>query len=441
MGDEPADKSLREVISLVHSGHWEAAFGRLRNIDTDRLCPRDLGRALAVEVVCAMQSEGDEETAYAVLRDVLDRCRGDRESVLALGIQLSEIEEHDEFAETALRHLCDIDPHSHVPRYNLAAVLERAERYEEALAAHDAAVEREPGLAPSHRGRAACLREIGRLGEAAQAYRRYLALKPDDAVEWVSLAIVESDQGNHDQAYEAYEHGKRLDAESADLYYNWLITALRRPSPDHEKARECAEELARIAPNDWRSAMGRAFLAEVGGRASEGWKECELSFDMACREDEPDARAAAAQAALSYAEGNGLAEQARGLIERIFGAGTFTEDVFAIVRRLEGNRSSSAVDHYVLIEGVITDPQDEGLPLQGDDRTEGPYGYYRSYRVYAESADQAAAWALEFERRYRTGSDQRVESVEKMSGAEETYMGIAWCSGQLIYSADTRHSD
>ena len=64
---------------------------------------------------------------------------------------------------------------------------------------------------------------------------RYLSLVPDDAEQWVSLAILHSDAEQYEDAFACYRRAEQTEADSPVLRLNWGLVESRltwsRPVP------------------------------------------------------------------------------------------------------------------------------------------------------------------------------------------------------------------
>jgi len=428
---------LSEVIARVEQRDHEEALFRLQRLTLDEHSSEVQARALAIAAICVSEIEGDEN-AGPFVNELIDRHESDEYALLAAGIQLSDLDALPH-AERLIRRVCRIDPDSPIPKYNLALVLKRAHRYDEALEAYEHTLSLDEWYSPAWLGKASCLQDLDRLSEAAEAYYSYLSLEEDDAFEWVSVGIIESNLGNYDGAIAAYERAQALEPRSVTLLYNWAVTASRRG--DRTKLDELASRLDAVAPMDWRTAMIHAYQAGMEEEVSDGWKSCVEAVELAYEDDEA-ATSAAAEAAVAYAGKNGLHEEAQELVQWLFEAEpydeVFNEDVLSQLRALSGSMSRRAVQYVVMVEATLTDRSEiEAMHKQEACGGHGPpYRYFRNYGILAESREEAAAVAVEFERR-RGGKDARAERVDRRSEPSEAYLGAYWCPREAtVYSAN-----
>ncbi len=404
----------------MDASEFDDALEALARLLADDLDSETWGRAVALEVI-ALRALGDDGEASARLDSRTEERTDDLDATLAVGIELSEHEQLDD-AERVMGLLCEADPTSEVPRYNLALALERQGRLEDAVRLYDEALARAPDFPAAAARKASTLRRAGRIADAAAAYRRYLELEPDDAEEWVALAITESELARWDDAYAAYARAAALAPDAITLHFNWAITASRRR--DLARLDACVKSLERVAPDDWRTALARGYRAEQRGRAALAFRSAREAWQRSLASGDPDAPAAAARAALLIARRHGLADDARALADELFEHQTFDEPVLALLRALSGRRSDRALDFTLLVEGAHDDPDAPG------------HRYVRSYRVLARDADEACELALAFERRCG-GEDLSVRQVERSGPPSEQDLGVSWrLSSRLVFSGE-----
>ncbi|HYG77588.1 MAG TPA: tetratricopeptide repeat protein [Planctomycetota bacterium] len=360
-----------------------------------------------------------------------------KEYLLALGIQLSDNEEFA-FAEEVLKLLCRQEPRHHLPPFNLGIVYARSGKFSEALEQFELALKHTPDFAPAHQQIASAFKSMNELTEAREWYAKYLALRPDDAHEWINKAIVESDLGEYKAATVSYESAQRADAENESLYFNWALTAERQQ--DRERIAFCAQRLAALVPDDWRTHFVAAWNANAQGQTFQAWERVVEAFECAPEES----RAYCAGMALHFANEHGLRKYAESLLPVIFEEQCFDEMVLFELRCLSGAKSNIANAYRITLEGVMSEEESSELSRLEDSKTkyEDPafparYAFYRHLIVFAENEQQARNFALEFEKRCME-EISRIESVEvnAVSDGTDVHLGVSWRSGKLIFPID-----
>lgn len=423
-----ADDPLGEVVDRVERGDFDEALSLLADMDIPNLSSITRGRALAIETICAGAS-GSDRRARRRLRRELRRHRGDRDFIFSLGAQFSELRKLD-FAEEVFRRLSRIEIEDPVVLFNLALVLERDDRHGEALDLYDRSLGKDPAFPPSHSGRAECLKRLGRLQDAAGAYRKYLELEPRDFDGWMFLAILESDLGRYDEAVRTYEKAREIEPDSPSLYYNWGITASRMK--DQSMLLDCISRLQELALTDWRAPFLLGCLAEERGEIWKAWEAFRESLDRVLEEAEEEVSSQIAGCVLQFTHRQRLEDQAREVLEVLVRKDLSGEGILSALRENSGRSSSKATDFMVLLKGDVKEraPPEGGL---GESGREEPLQYFRTYRVFAEDAGQAAQMALDFENRWG-GEGAMVESVRKVQEQGEALLGPWHRSGRILFS-------
>ncbi|PSJ54847.1 tetratricopeptide repeat protein [Kumtagia ephedrae] len=102
----------------------------------------------------------------------------------------------------------------------LADEAEAQERHEQAAAIYREYLAHRPGNAVVHFNRGNCLRHLGRLAEAGQAYMGAIKRDPKFVEAWFNLAAIDAEQGRTDAARRSLSKAIALDAGYADAVYN-----------------------------------------------------------------------------------------------------------------------------------------------------------------------------------------------------------------------------
>jgi tetratricopeptide (TPR) repeat protein len=137
------------------------------------------------------------------------------------------------------------------PRTQAYLAAERAfedQHYAEALAAFEALSEEFPQDVHALRGMARSLMQLGRLDEALAALDEAIAREPDVAASWANRGILNDRLGNYEAAIRDYEKSATLD-ETVNEGPSWLTRFLRnqqRPQATVlERAAYLREQLAK----------------------------------------------------------------------------------------------------------------------------------------------------------------------------------------------------
>ena len=244
----------------------------------------------------------------------------------------------------------------------------------------------------------------------------------DDAHQWVSQAIAHSDARDYERAYEAYQRALELEPSSVSLNYNWALSALKRG--DRIKTAECANRLMDAAPEDWRTSMAQAYLAELSNEVQSGWGFSQRAYAQAQSKGNNEELVWATAAVLWFAFRNRNDNQLGEIMHQVFKECAFSESIFDALRKLSGKRSDRAVDYVVLVEGDFPNP---AFPQSSR--------YVRGYRVFARSQGEACQMAMDFEARCGE-KGLRIISVNKKSAPCEESLGVWWRLDAQIVSPD-----
>ena len=113
-------------------------------------------------------------------------------------------------AENLLRRAVELAPAFHAARSNLATVLHRQNRTEEALAELDVLMAQDADNPTHFNLKAAALGRIGEYEEAAALYRAVLAQVPEQPKVWMSQGHVLKTLGQRDESIAAYREAIRI---------------------------------------------------------------------------------------------------------------------------------------------------------------------------------------------------------------------------------------
>jgi tetratricopeptide (TPR) repeat protein len=307
---------------------------------------------------------------------------------------------------------------------NHGVVLERLDRHADAADAFGRALDLDDTFHDLRRRRARCLAHARDLDGAAGEYRRYLAAHPDDAHEWISLAIVECDAGRLDDAEQAYWRAAGLEPNNLSLHYNWSISALRADGED--RARYALKRLEAIDPSDWRTHMARAQLVERGGDPAEAFRQIARVFlEIAEADDDQDTDPLMEHMA-SHLWRLGrrpeLRAEAAGVLARLFPVRVFPESILDLLRELDDPQAGVVRDFAILIDALYS-------------RADEPYACIVNYRVFAATQDEAGALAAAFERRCGAGQVHIDEGEDLGASDDEQHRGVWMRSNEFHYPA------
>jgi Flp pilus assembly protein TadD len=221
-----------------------------------------------------------------------------------------------ERAMTLLAEAVDRDPENVERRFNLGALaldLGSADIAVEHLSAVAAATPGEPG---AHAQLGLALARAERFEDAVAAHEKAVALAPEDARLWSNLANAYLDWGKIEAAVAGHDHAARLDPSDADLHFNHGRALAR--ADDLEAARVALRRALELDPEHARARTTLGVVLRAAGDAAAGRAEQERAFSASPLE--PDVRWNLALARLhdgAWAEGWPLYEARRERLPRL----------------------------------------------------------------------------------------------------------------------------
>jgi len=420
MTSEEFEDWIELLAERAQCGDAAAVLDELNEAILDELEEQDLGRVRGLSICCLEWCEMDPLAKG--LADEL--CAGNPIVAVSAAIECSDLGEL-EYAEDILRAMCDRWPDSVYPPLNLGVVLQKLDDHDQAIECFDKALQIENDFPHALLERARSYRDLDQLDAASQAYRKYLDVEPEDAWEWVSLGIVESEREEFGSALEAYDRARRVDPSCISAHYNFGVTASRMG--DVELLNSALDTLREQAPNDCRYALLAAYQIEdespeaAWGFAIEAIAAAEDAQDLELFEH-------SVEVALNIGMRNGMDDRCAAFIDNAFEAGEVVTAVLDADRRMRGTQVPDASQWTVRLEVEVTSP-DAIAALTGHDEYEGPgLGYIRVYRVWATNAGDAEKSAITCERRTGFGQIVGVVELEQHEGTFEESLGVEWRS-------------
>ncbi len=170
------------------------------------------------------------------------------------------------------------------PAVQEAMVLERDDRYEEAIGRYDEALAIDPHSGVALAGKADSLRALDRAIDSLPFHERAIQAAPDHPVYWTHRGLALADLERADDAFASYQRAIDL---APRFPFPWLCRAelrlaLEQPGPalaDFEKALELEPELA-------DAMAGKACALHALGRKDEARRACYAYLDTADPDDD-----------------------------------------------------------------------------------------------------------------------------------------------------------
>jgi len=420
MTSEEFEDWFDPLIDRAQCGEAAAVLNELNESTPEELEEQDLGRVRGLSICCLEWCDMDP-LAKGLVEEL---CAGNPIIAVSAGIECSELGEL-EYAEDLLRAMCERWPDSVYPPLNLGVVLQKLGDHKKAIACFDSALSLDSTFAHALLERARSFRDLDELDEASRAYRSYLAVEPEDAWEWVSLGIVESEREEFGSALEAYDRARRVDPACISAHYNFGVTASRMG--DSELLNGALEALREQAPDDCRYALLAAYQIEDDS-PEDAWTFANEAIAAAENAQDLELYEHSIEVALNIGLRNKMEERCAAFIDDAFVSGEIVPAVLDADRRMRGPLTANASLWTVRLEVEVTHP-DAIAALTGGEDYEGPgLGYIRIYRVWATTAGEAEESALECERRTGYGRIVDVLEIEQHDGAFEEPLGVEWRS-------------
>jgi Tfp pilus assembly protein PilF len=132
--------------------------------------------------------------------------------------------------------------------YRLGQYYQRRVRYDQAITAYKAALDRDPGLAEAHNGLGVVYARQGRYEEAIREFRDAIAIAPRSAYLYNNLGYAYLLQGSIEPATEALEEARRLDPANKKVLRNLSLARRDDEQVDTKNIRKPAVAKASAGP-------------------------------------------------------------------------------------------------------------------------------------------------------------------------------------------------
>lgn len=426
MSDEAnGDPSIADMVGLVEQDRFEAALTMAGNLGAQPESSLfDAGRLAGLSWYCRYMLD-DELDTDSLSRHVAEETR--MEFLAGFGIQLSEIGALH-LAEPVLERLTVVAPGDMRAWYNYGYILSKQEDWQRAIEALERAQALDAKLAFTHYELGRCYLQTGAPQQAAAAFEQFLSLEPDDVGALVFGGIAHSDAGQYDKATELLERAISVDPEGLSAYINLAIVADR--TKDLVRLQDLQESVTRIAPDDWRASAIDAKVHELQGRLQDAWASMDDTFSRAVEAEDWASLDPTVETALGFAVRHGFEDRVDPWIENIFRHHCLARGTLHYLRVLTEPLLAEASSFRVLVEGRR--PAEDEPPADNEPPDHEILGYYRTMWAFAETAEEAEALAMAFDRRLG-GQPASAETLDSEEGITKVHRGVHWCAGRATY--------
>ena len=419
---------LDRACDLLEAGKPEETLEQLERIHDTYLDAEDLIEC-AVLGARALTEMGNAADAVDRLEPLLDEHPDSVTLHAELGVALSEVGDLDT-AREVLETATSLDSDDDVAFANLALVYEKLQEFELAIGAYDQALKVGADITWVLPRRAAGQSDLGDYAGAVATLKRYLSLAPDDAAQWIALAILCSDEHRYEEAYAHYANAERLDPDSPWLRLNWGVSAVH--AGDLKLAREQLSRLEELGATASQPAILRAFVLEEEGSLDETAASYEEALARAQREHQNDL-VYALEMAMDFFTRHKKCERYERLLEQAYADNACTVELCEAYREATGTHLQSATWFSLLVEadyreGLIEVTESESGHSSEEDATPQSSSprftrFLRNFQIIAANRDDATAIVLEFaERMHESGT--RIREFVNEEPVEHTHTGL-----------------
>jgi tetratricopeptide (TPR) repeat protein len=393
MEPEDTDAALDQANRLLEEGKPDEALRCLDEIEAGALEGDDRVEWGSLRA-WALSEMGRDQEALETLGPLLEEFPEAPRLLGTLGVVLSNTDDLED-ARDALEQAVTLSPEDEVSLANLALVYEKLGDYPRAIELYDRALNLGADIDWILQRKAVALSECGRYAEAKVAIKRYLSLAPDDADQWITLAILQSDDEEYADAFQCYAQAERIDPRSAGLRLNWGVTAVR--AHELQMARTQLRHLQRLEPRSTRPWLLRAFILEEEGHLAGARTIYDRVLARVCFSDRGELTYAL-EMAMDFFSRHNLRPRCERLLGRAYAANACTVELCEAYREVTGEHVAKAYWFNVALEADYR----TGL-LEVHDRSQRRKGrftrFIRDYQVVARDRDEAVGLVLGFARR------------------------------------------
>jgi tetratricopeptide (TPR) repeat protein len=390
MEPEDIDSLLDQATRLLEAGKPDESLQCLDQVEQYSLDSDDRIEWASLRA-WALTEMGRDEEALEMLDPLLEEFPKSARLLGALGVVLSNTDDLEE-AREALEEAVELSPNDQVCLANLALVYEKLRDYNRAIVLYDRALALGADIDWVLQRKAATLAEAGNYPEAKVSLKRYLSLVPEDATQWVALAVLHSDDQEYPEAFACYRQAERLDPDSPALRLNWGVTAVR--GGQLRLARAQLRALERLEPGSIRPGLLRAFILEEEERLDAARAIYEQILTRPHFSDQGELNYALEMAMDFFARHN-MRPRCERLLKRAYASNACTVELCEAYREVTGEPVARAYWYSLMIEADYRPGLTE-VRRPGTGRKQRHTRFVRGYQVVARNHDEAVGMVLDF---------------------------------------------
>jgi tetratricopeptide (TPR) repeat protein len=408
---------LNQANELLEAGHPEESLRCLAELDS-AVVEADERVEWGALKAWALSELGRGNDALDVLEPLLAEFPRSARLYSTLGVVLSNDGDLDEACD-ALEQAVALDGADEVALANLGLVYEKLRQYDRALDLYNQAIDMGAEIDWLLQRTAAVQAELGDLTTARSTLKRYLSLAPEDAEQWIALAILHSDDLEFDQAFHCYRAAEQVAPDSAALRLNWGVTAVRAHRPD--AAQRQLRYLERLEPDSSRRLLLEAFIHEEQGRLDQA-QQGHVDALARVRRDDYSELTYALEMAMDFFARHGLRGPCEQLMEQAYMLNACTVELCEAYREGAGKPIDQAHWFSLILEADYRAGLEE--VIDPGDAINRPYSrFLRNYQIVARDHDEAVLLAMQFAERLGETNVQVREFVNEEEIAE-AHLGI-----------------
>ncbi|MCG3127673.1 MAG: hypothetical protein CHACPFDD_02540 [Phycisphaerae bacterium] len=345
MDTDDIQSKLQRAGELLDAGEPEEALRCLEGLEGTLVDADDRIEHASLRA-WALSQVNENTEALQLIRPLIEEFPDSVRLHTTHGIVLSNLNRLGD-ARAALELALSLDESDAVALANLGYVHEQAGDLDAALRSYEQAAENGADVAWILQRRAAVQRELEDYPAARKTLLRYLSLAPDDEFEWISLAIVHSELGEYESAFECYQRAEQINRDSTDLRFNWGLTAER--AGRMEEAHAQLSLLDTAAPRSPQTCILRAFIHEHEGDLKSAMAAHLEAIERAA-EFGRDSLAYAIEQAMEFCVTHQKRKEGEALMKRAYARDACTVELCAAYRELNGRFLDQGYWYNVMIE-------------------------------------------------------------------------------------------